>query len=424
MKYKVYTQKNFKNIPQIQKLSATQIFDIEVLGEIFPFKVNNYVIDELIDWDNFSEDSIFRLTFPQKGMLSTKHFDRMAQLIHAKAPPKEITKLSNEIRLTLNPNPSGQANNVPEINGEKLMGAQHKYRETMLFFPTQGQTCHAYCTFCFRWPQFTNMGDLKFAMKEIEPVIAYLQKHDEITDLLFTGGDPMIMKTKVFKAYIDAVLEADIPNLKTIRIGSKTLTYWPYRYTKDDDSQELLDVFRSITDAGLSLSFMAHFNHISELKTAAVALATKAIRETGAVIRTQSPLLKHLNDDADMWANMWRKQVDMGMIPYYMFMARETGAQQYFGVTVEEAWNIFRDAYTQVSGICRTVRGPVMSSDPGKIQVLGVTEINGEKQFALNFLQGRNSKWVGKPFFAKYNDKALWISDLEPAFTDKFMFED
>lgn len=424
MKYKVYTQKTFKNILQMQKLTTAQIFDIEVLGEIFPFKVNNYVIDELINWENFSEDSIFRLTFPQKGMLSTKHFDKMAQLIQAKASSKEITKLSNEIRLTLNPNPSGQANNLPELNGEKLMGAQHKYKETMLFFPTQGQTCHAYCTFCFRWPQFTNLEGLKFAMKEIDLIIAYLKEHTEITDLLFTGGDPMIMKSRVFKAYIDAVLEADLPNLKTIRIGSKTLAYWPYRYTKDNDAQELLNVFKSITDAGLSLSLMAHFNHISELKTAAVDLATKAIRKTGAVIRTQSPLLKHLNDDADMWANMWRKQVDMGMIPYYMFMARETGAQEYFGLTLEEAWNIFRDAYSQVSGICRTVRGPVMSADPGKIQVLGITEINGEKQYALNFLQGRNPKWVGQPFFAKYNDKALWISDLEPAFTDKFMFED
>ena len=423
MKYKVYTQKTFKNIPQIQRLSAAQIFDIEVLGEIFPFKVNNYVIDELINWDNFSEDPIFRLTFPQKGMLSTKYFDKMAQLIQAKATSKEITKASNEIRLTLNPNPSGQAHNVPEINGEKLMGAQHKYNETMLFFPTQGQTCHAYCTFCFRWPQFTGLEGLKFAMKEIDIVIAYMQKHPEVTDLLITGGDPMIMKTKAFKAYIDAILDADLPNLKTIRIGSKTLAYWPYRYTKDADAQELLDVFRSITDAGLSLSFMAHFNHVSELKTAAVALATKAICETGAIIRTQSPLLKHLNDDADMWAEMWRKQVDMGMIPYYMFMARETGAQEYFGLTLEEAWKIFRDAYSQVSGICRTVRGPVMSANPGKVQVLGITEINGEKQYALNFLQGRNTEWVGQPFFAKYNDKALWLSDLEPAFEDKFIFE-
>jgi len=423
MKYKVYTQKTFKNISQMQKLSAAQIFDIEVLGEIFPFKVNNYVIDELIDWDNFSDDPIFRLTFPQKGMLSTKYFDKMAQLIQAKASPKEITKASNEIRLTLNPNPSGQAHNVPELNGEKLMGAQHKYNETMLFFPTQGQTCHAYCTFCFRWPQFTNLDGLKFAMKEVDLLIAYLQAHPEITDLLFTGGDPMVMKSKVFKAYIDAILEADLPNLKTIRIGSKTLAYWPYRYTHDNDAQELLDVFKSITDAGLSLSFMAHFNHFSELKTAAVAKATKAIRETGANIRTQSPLLKHLNDDADMWANMWRKQVDMGMIPYYMFMARETGAQEYFGLTLEEAWNIFRKAYAQVSGICRTVRGPVMSANPGKVQVLGITEINGEKQYALNFLQGRNPKWVGQPFFAKYNDKALWLSDLEPAFADKFMFD-
>ena len=97
---------------------------------------------------------------------------------------------------------------------------------------------------------------------------------------------------------------------------------------------------------------------------------------------------------------MWKQQVDLGMIPYYMFIARNTGAQSYFGVTLEESWRIFKDAYSQVSGICRTVRGPSMSAAPGKIQILGVTEVKGEKVFALNFLQGRAPAWVGHPFFA------------------------
>ena len=120
----------------------------------------------------------------------------------------------------------------------------------------------------------------------------------------------------------------------------------------------------------------------------------------------------------------WRKQVDWGMIPYYMFIARETGAQEYFAVNLEEAYNIYRKAYTQVSGVCRTVRGPSMSAHPGKVQVSGVTEINGEKVFVLNFIQGRDSDWVGKPFFAKYDAKALWLDDLKPAFADKFFYEE
>jgi len=423
MKYRAYTLKTFKKIPQIKRLSEEQIFDIEVVGEVLPFKVNNYVVDELINWDDFETDPIFILTFPQKDMLSKEHYNRMAKLIKEEAPKQDIVKAANQIRMELNPNPAGQVHNVPELNGEKLVGIQHKYNETMLFFPTQGQTCHAYCTFCFRWPQFTGIDELKFAMKQVDLVIEYLKANPQITDLLFTGGDPMVMKTKMFEQYIDAIFEADIPSLRTIRIGTKTLGYWPYRYTSDDDAQQLLNVFEKITNKGLNLSIMAHFNHINEMSTDAMAEAVKKIRATGAVIRTQSPLMKHLNDDADMWARMWRKQVDMGMIPYYMFIARETGAQEYFAVSLEDAYNIYQKAYIQVSGVCRTVRGPSMSADPGKVQISGITEINGEKIFVLNFIQARNSDWVGKPFFAKYDPKALWLDDLEPAFADQFIYE-
>jgi hypothetical protein len=108
-----------------------------------------------------------------------------------------------------------------------------------------------------------------------------------------------------------------------------------------------------------------------------------------------------------------------------MFIARDTGAQDYFAVSLNQTWQIFRNAYNQVSGICRTVKGPSMSCSPGKIQVVGVSEIKGEKVFVLNFLQGRDPAWVGKPFFAKYDPNAIWIDDLEPAFgQSKFFFED
>ena len=68
--------------------------------------------------------------------------------------------------------------------------------------------------------------------------------------------------------------------------------------------------------------------------------------------------------------------------------------------------------------------GPSMSATPGKVLVDGVTEIAGEKVFALKFLQGRNPEWVGRPFFAKYDTRATWLNDLKPAFGEKeFFFE-
>ncbi|PKD43412.1 KamA family radical SAM protein [Rhodohalobacter barkolensis] len=423
--YKPYTLRNFREIPQMEKLSEEEKFAIEVVGSVLPFKANNYVIDELIDWDNAPDDPIFILTFPVKELLKDEHFNTMADLIRSGASKNEIKAKANEIRLQLNPNPAGQMDhNVPQYHKEKLEGIQHKYRETALFFPSQGQTCHAYCSFCFRWPQFVGMKDYRFATREIEKLIGYLRENPQVTDVLITGGDPMVMKAEILEQYINPLLEADLPNLQNIRIGSKSLSYWPYKYVTDRDANKTLNLFRKVVDSGIHLAFMAHFNHPVEQETAIVKKAIQNIQQTGAVIRTQSPLLYKINDHPDIWAKMWQQQVQMGIIPYYMFVVRNTGAQHFYGIPLERAWHIFREAYQQTSGLGRTVRGPSMSAHPGKVQILGVEEIHGEKVFVLRLIQGRNPDWVDRPFFAEYNPDAIWLDDLKPAFgRSKFFFE-
>lgn len=424
MEYRSFSLHNFREIPQMEYLTEEQRFNIEVVGTVLPFKTNNYVVDELIDWSNFERDPFFILNFPQKEMLDSASFNQVATLLKNSAGKKEIQETVRKIRLKLNPNPAGQESNVPVFNGKKLNGIQHKYREIMLFFPTQGQTCHAYCTFCFRWPQFA-LNEFKFAMKEADAMVDYLKANPQITDVLFTGGDPAVMKTRFFETYFNALLDADIPNLKNIRIGTKSLAYWPYRFTTDNDADDLLRLFRKVKRRGINIALMAHFNHPGELKTDAVKEAVKRLIAAGVQIRSQSPVLKHINASADVWTENWKEQVKLGIIPYYMFIARDTGAQDYFAVSLNQAWQIFRNAYHQVSGICRTVKGPSMSCSPGKIQVVGISEIKGEKVFVLNFLQGRDPGWVGKPFFARYNPDAIWMDDLEPAFgASDFFFEE
>jgi len=423
---KSYTLINFRTIPQIQQMSEEAQFVMEVVGNVLPFKTNNYVVEQLIDWNNIPNDPMYVLTFPQKGMLIPEHYDKMASTLKSGADKKEIGRVANDIRLQLNPHPAGQMElNVPQLkDGTKLYGMQHKYDETCLFFPSQSQTCHAYCTFCFRWPQFVGMDEMKFAMREGEQLVQYLKEHPEISDVLFTGGDPMIMKASMFSVYTDALLDAKLPNLKTIRIGTKAISYWPYKFLTDSDADETLKNFEKIVKSGTHLAIMAHFNHLTELSTDPIKEAIKRIRKTGAQIRTQSPLLAHINDDANMWAEMWQKQVSLGCIPYYMFVVRDTGAQHYFGVPLVKAEKIFRSAFRKISGLARTVRGPSMSATPGKVHVLGVSEVNGQKVMILQLLQGRESEWVGVPFFAKYDENAIWLDDLEPAFGEKFFFED
>ena len=424
-RYQPYFLRNLKKMPQYRLLSEEQIFDIEVVARVLPFRTNNYVINELINWDEIPNDPLFILNFPQKGMLIPRHYDEVAGLLKKGAPEEEINQVVNRIRLELEPHPAGQlTHNRPTLNGEVLKGMQHKYRETVLFFPSQGQTCHAFCTFCFRWPQFVGEEDLRFAMREVEPLIAYLKTKPDVSDILFTGGDPLFMKTKVLAEYIDPILDADLESIRTIRIGTKTLSYWPYRFLTDPDADELLSLFKKIVDSGKHLAIMAHFNHPRELQTEAVHEAIARLRAVGVQIRTQSPVLNHINNDPKLWATMWQQQVELGCVPYYMFIARNTGAQHYFSIPLVDAWQIFREAYQTVSGLARTVRGPVMSAYPGKIQILGVNEILGNKVITLRAIQSRYADDVMRPFFAEYDENAIWFNELKPAFgEEKFIVD-
>ncbi|SFB97740.1 L-lysine 2,3-aminomutase [Marinospirillum celere] len=424
--FKVYTQRQLDKIEALEKLPEDLRFDMRVVSQVLPFRVNNYVIDELIDWDKVPEDPIFQLTFPQRGMLKPEHFDEIAALMQAEAPAAELKEAVERVRSELNPHPAGQMDlNLPLLDGQPLEGMQHKYQETVLFFPSQGQVCHSYCTFCFRWAQFVGDKDLKFSSNEAESLHAYLAEHKEVTDLLLTGGDPMVMKAKHLRMYLEGLLKPELDHIQNIRIGSKSLTFWPYRFVTDDDANDILQLFRELTAAGKHIAFMGHFNHWKEMDTPVCREAVRRIRATGAEIRTQAPLLKHINDDADQWAKMWKMQVQQGMIPYYMFAERDTGARHYFEVPLVKAWEIYREAMKQVPGLCRTARGPSMSADPGKVEIQGVTEIQGEKVFVLRFIQGRSSDWVQRPFFAKYDEEATWLNHLKPAFgEEKFFYED
>lgn len=425
-RFKAYTERNLEQIAPLAAVDAETRFAMRVVASVLPFRVNQYVIDELIDWDDIPADPIYQLTFPQRGMLPDEMFNEMADLHRREAPLQEIRAAANRCRAQLNPHPAGQQTlNLPVLNGEPLQGMQHKYNETVLFFPSQGQVCHAYCTFCFRWAQFVGDKSLRFAAAETDALKAYLIAHPEVSDVLFTGGDPMVMKTENFKAYVEALLSPELEHIRTIRIGTKALSYWPQRFVTDPDADALMHLFARIVASGKQLAFMAHLNHWRELETRIVETAIARIRSTGAMIRAQAPLLRHINDDPAVWSRLWQREVDLGLFPYYMFVERDTGAKRYFELPLQRAFEIYRGAIRRVSGLARTARGPSMSAGPGKVEIQGVLDVEGEKVFMLRFLQGRNPDWVQRPFFARFDPAATWFDELAPAFgADKFFFSD
>jgi len=323
----VRTRKHIDEIPQLRCLSETERNAMKAVSAVLPFRVNNYVIEDLIDWPNIPDDPIYQQTFPQPEMLGPGDLARMYALVRDAASAERIRDAAREIQRTMNPHPSGQMElNVPTMDGRPLRGMQHKYRETVLFFPAAGQTCHAYCTYCFRWAQFVGIDELKFADPQADALVRYLRKHPEVTSVLITGGDPLVMKTSVLRRYVEPLLDPSLRHIESIRVGTKAPAYWPYRFVTDSDADDLLRLFERVRTAGRHLALMAHYSHPRELSTPIAREAVRRIQNAGAVVRSQAPLIRRVNDSADCWAELWRRQVRLGVVPYYMFVERDTGA--------------------------------------------------------------------------------------------------
>ncbi len=353
-RFRAYTAKHLDELTARAGLDAGQRLAIRAVATVLPFRTNAYVVEQLIDWDAAPDDPIYRLVFPQADMLPEADVAAIARLLASGAPDGEVRAAAHQVRMRLNPHPAGQlALNIPDLDDEPVPGIQHKYPETVLVFPKQGQTCHAYCTYCFRWAQFVDEPGLKMATADVDRVIAYLRTHTEVTSVLFTGGDPMIMGAPVLRRYLEPLLDAELDHIESIRIGTKSLAYWPQRFVSDPDADDTLRLFEEVAEKGRTLAFMAHFSHPPELEPE---LVGEAVRRS-------------------------------------------------------------------VSGLCRTVRGPSMSATPGKVCVDGVVEVAGEKVFALHLIQARDPELVGRPFFARFDPGAVWLSDLEPAFANRFPFE-
>jgi KamA family protein len=404
--------------PQWRLLSEEQREAVDVVARVLPFRTNRYVLEELIDWSAVPDDPVFRLYFPHRDMLREEEYRALRDRVRA-GDEAAAGRIVAGIRARMNPHPAGQlTHNVPARDGEPLPGLQHKYRQTVLFFPSAGQTCHAYCAFCFRWAQFVGDGSPRFAAADSGGLADYLRAHREVTDVLITGGDPLIMRTRTLERFVEPLLSPDLAHVRNIRIGTKSVAHWPQRFVTDEDAGELLRLFERVTAHGRHLAIMGHYSHPAELRTDVARSAVRRILDTGAALRMQAPVLRHVNDDPAAWSELWTQGVRLGAVPYYMFVERDTGPRSYFELPLVRAYEIFRDAYRTVSGLARTVRGPSMSTVHGKVQIDGVPQVGGRRVFALQYLQARDPGWVRRPFHADFDETATWFDQLKPAFAE------
>ncbi len=352
---------------QIPELTAKERSELEAVNEKFVFRTNDYY-QSLIDWDD-PNDPIRRIVMPD-----VQELDEWGRL-----------DASNEEKYT------------------KVRGLEHKYTSTALLLVNE--VCAAYCRFCFRKRLFMNDNDE--VTKDISEGLAYIREHKEINNVLLTGGDPLIMSTSKLEPIIHKLRQLDHVNI--IRIGTKIPAFNPFRIINDPS---LLEMITKYTTLDKKIYIMAHFNHPRELTPKAIE-GLDLLMKAGAIIVNQTPMIRGVNDDHKVLAELFSQLSFLGVPPYYVFLCRPTMGNETYSVPVEKGYQIFEHARTLCSGLGKRAR-LVMSHETGKVEVVGMTEAQIFFKYIRAVVDENGAKFMA---FNK-NPEALWLDDYTEAKTE------
>jgi len=278
-----------------------------------------------------------------------------------------------------------------------MPGLEHKYAYTVLLLVSN--VCGGICRYCFRKRVFiSSHGQI---LTDLPAALDYINQHKEITNVLLTGGDPLVLATHKLEKYINSLCQID--HVKIIRIGTKMPAFNPYRITEDPDLLELL----ALANTQKQIYIMTQFNHSRELTDIAVK-AVKALHRTGAVLANQSPLIRGVNDNPQVLANLFKDLSFVGVPPYYIFQCRPASGNKDYAVPIEEGYQIFEQAKAQVSGLAKRARF-VMSHVTGKIEIIAVST----RRVYLKYHRAANDEESGNFMIFRCNPNAYWLDDYD-----------
>ena len=359
------TPPKVKYITKLDKLAGLNDDERRALAPVaerYAFRLNDYYAG-LIDW-NDPDDPIRQLVVPRADEL-----DEYGRL-----------DASDE-----------DANTVHR-------GVQHKYTDTALLLCNE--VCGAYCRYCFRKRLFMNEND--DANNDVSAGMAYIRESPQITNVLLTGGDPLLMSTRRLGEIINEL--AGIPHVRIVRIGSKMPAFDPWRLRRDEALQTLL---RTYATGPTRIYLMAHFDHPRELTAEALA-ELETYQACGVTCVNQCPLIRGINDDPDTLAELWEKLSFSGCPPYYLFQGRPTAGNLPYEVPLTAGLDIFQHAIMNGSGLARRARY-VMSHATGKIEIMAADA----SSIYLRYHQAKRVEDLGRMLIAPRNDDAAWLDDLE-----------
>ena len=288
-----------------------------------------------------------------------------------------------------------------ESENTKLRGLQHKYAETALILATS--RCATYCRHCFR-KRLIGL-ETKEIVANFEDAAEYIRHHKEINNVLISGGDPLVLPNAIIQKFCLAL--ADISHLNFIRFGSRAPVTYPSRF----EDEELLETLGKYSLLERRIYVVTQFNHPREITSQSIK-AVDNLLKSGVVVNNQTVLLKGVNDNPDVLADLQNKLVSIGVNPYYVFQCRPVKrVKHYFQTPICKGVDIVKRAKAKCNGHSKRFRY-IMSHKTGKIEILGIVD----NEIYFKYHQAKTKKNLGKIFKRKANRKAGWLDDLKPAY--------
>lgn len=312
-----------------------------ILPEKYPFEQNWLtqlkksftdplkILDFLeLNQEDFHEDIKARALFPVR--VSSAFLDKMEKKNPQDPLFRQIFCTKEEFVQT-----QGFVEDPLHEEEDKERGFLHKYKNRVLIMLKAG--CASNCRYCFR--RHFSHDAYKGNKNQWKKAVDYIAAHSEVDEVLLSGGDPLMAKDNEL-AWLFEQLEK-ISHLKRLRIHSRLPVMIPERIT-----DELCAIF---SRSPLQIIFVTHINHANEIDER-LSLSMQKLKQTGASLLNQGVLLKDINDDPYVLANLMNRLFDIGILPYYLHVLDHVQGAGHFLVSDEKAKEIMRILMTLVSG--------------------------------------------------------------------------
>ena len=365
-KWKEILQNSIRDAASLRKvlnLTEEETKNIQTIADDYPMCVNPYYLG-LIDPED-PDDPIRRMSIPDGAEFIT----------------------------------GGSADTSGEASNTVVRGMQHKYRQTALILSTN--QCAMYCRHCFRKRMAGKEGQEETAV-DINAMAEYVRAYPEINNVLISGGDAFLNSNDTIRKYLEVFSE--IPNIHYIRFGTRTPVVLPQRITEDEELVGILHEYGMKTQ----IIIVTQFNHPKEL-TEEAKKAVRILHQNGCVIRNQTVLLKGVNDNEQILADLMNGLVAAGVIPYYLFQCRPVaGVKNRFQVPIRRAVDIVDRAKMHMSGQAKGFRY-AMSHPTGKIEILG----NTGQGVLFKYHQAKHDDNHARYIVKKLDPDECWLDELE-----------